>query len=138
MIYLIYGHDLSLTLILSFLSYLWINNWIDCCHDRYPVFRGVSGRVFKVTDLRITCPSSVWVWIPSGTLESFMWGSYPASLWNVGGTTQVPACAWNNARRGTWSLPPQEKLESRHITFAVLVQHKTPKKYPLCRPHLNI
>ena len=38
-----------------------------------------------------------------------MWVTYPASLQNVGGTTQMPTCAWNNARRGTWDLPPPVK-----------------------------
>ena len=58
-----------------------------------------------------------------------MWGSYPASLWNVDGSTQVPACAWNDAPRGNWGLPSPVKLESRYITFTVLVQPKTqPKK----------
>ena len=54
-------------------------------------------------------------------LDSFMWRSYPAILRNIGGSTQVPACAWNNAQRSTWGLPPPVKLESRHIT--VLVRH---------------
>ena len=31
---------------------------------------------------------------------SFMWGSYPASLGNVSGPTQVPTYAWNNAWMG--------------------------------------
>ena len=39
--------------------------------------------------LRITCHSLLCVWIPPGTLDSFMWGSYPASLLNVSGSTQV-------------------------------------------------
>jgi hypothetical protein len=38
-------------------------------------------------------------------LDSFMWGSYPASLRNVGGSTQVPVSAWNNARKGTRGFP---------------------------------
>ena len=70
----------------------------------------------------ITCPSPSWVRIMLGSLDSFMWGNYPATLQNVGGSTQVLARAWNNARRGTWGLPPRWKLESRHITFTVLVQ----------------
>ena len=32
--------------------------------------------------------------------------------------------AWNNALTDTWGLPPLEKLESRHITFTVLVRPK--------------
>jgi hypothetical protein len=35
--------------------------------------------------------------------------SYPASLQNVGGSTQVPVRTWNNARKGTWGLPPPVK-----------------------------
>jgi hypothetical protein len=34
----------------------------------------------------------------------FIWGSYPASLRNVGGSTQAPVRAWNNARKGAWGL----------------------------------
>ena len=41
----------------------------------------------------------------------------PFSLRNVGGSTHVSVCAWNNAWRVTWGLPPPVKLESRHITF---------------------
>ena len=39
-------------------------------------------------------------------IDSFMRGSYPASLWNVGGFTQTAPHAWNNAQWGTWGLPP--------------------------------
>ena len=51
--------------------------------------------------------------------------SYPAGLLNVGGSTQVPACDWNNVQRGTWGLPPPVNLESCRITFTLLVRHKT-------------
>jgi hypothetical protein len=44
---------------------------------------------------------------------------YPASLGNVGGSTQVPVRAWNNAQRGTLGLPPPVKLESRNILYCV-------------------
>ena len=47
-----------------------------------------------------------------GTLDSFMWGSYPASLQNFGGSSQLPACACINTRRDTWGLPPSVKWES--------------------------
>ena len=40
----------------------------------------------------------------------FMWGSYPASLRNVGGSTQLPDHAWYNVQRGTLCLPPTVKL----------------------------
>jgi hypothetical protein len=66
----------------------------------------------------------LWFWIPTGTLDSFMWGSYPASLWTVGYSTQVPVRAWNKAWKGTWSLPPPIKLERRHMTCTVLVWRK--------------
>jgi hypothetical protein len=67
--------------------------------------------------LQTTCPSSLWVRIQTGTLDSFMWGSYPASLRNVSGSTQVPIRAWNNARKGTWGLPPPVRLERRDMTY---------------------
>jgi hypothetical protein len=57
-----------------------------------------------------------------------MWGSYPASLRNVNGSTQVPVRAWNNARKGTWGLPPPVKLERRNITYTVLMWCKTQNK----------
>jgi hypothetical protein len=66
----------------------------------------------------------MWVRIPAGTLDSFMWGSYPASLRNVGCSTQVPVRVWNNARNGTWGLPPPVKLERRHMTYTVTVWRK--------------
>jgi hypothetical protein len=71
---------------------------------------------------------SLWVQILTGTLDSFMWGSYPASLRNVGGSTQVPVRAWNNARRGTWGLPPPVKLERRDMTYTVSMWRKTQNK----------
>ena len=57
----------------------------------------------------ITCPLSLWVQIPPDTLEFFMWGSYPAILQNVGGSTQVLTCAQKNAGKGTWGVPPPVK-----------------------------
>jgi hypothetical protein len=47
------------------------------------------------------------------------------SLWNVGGSTQVPVCAWNNAWKGILGLPLQVKLESCHMTYTMLVWLKT-------------
>ena len=89
--------------------------------------RGVRGRVVRVFDLlRVTCPSPLWVRIPQGTLNSFMWGSFPASLRNVDCSIQV------SARTGIWGLPPPEMLESRYITFTGLVRWKSqPKKIML-------
>jgi hypothetical protein len=66
--------------------------------------------------------------IPTGTLDSFMWGSYPASLRNVGGSTQVPVCAWNNPRKDTWDIPPPVKLERRDMTYTVSMWRKTQNK----------
>jgi hypothetical protein len=64
------------------------------------------------------------IWI----LDSLMGGSYPASLRNVGGSTQVPVRAWNNARKGTWGLPPPVKLERRDMTYTVSMRRKTQNK----------
>jgi hypothetical protein len=36
----------------------------------------------------------LWVRILTEILVSFMWGSYPASLGDIGGSTQMPICAW--------------------------------------------
>ena len=53
-----------------------------------------------------------------------MWGSYPASLWNLGGSTQMFARAWNNAQRDTLGFPPPVKQESLRIALTVLVRRK--------------
>jgi hypothetical protein len=60
-----------------------------------------------------------------------MWGSYLASLRNVGCSTQVPVCALNNARKGTWGLPPLVKLERRDMTYTVSMWRKTQNKQNL-------
>jgi hypothetical protein len=71
--------------------------------------------------------------IPTGTLDCFMWGSYPASLRNVSVSTQVPVCAWNNVQKSTWGLPPPVRLERRHMTYTVSVWHKTQlNKHIMC------
>ena len=88
---------------------------------------GVHGRVVRVVDLESLVPHHCGFESQQG-LDSFMWGSHPASLRNVGGSTQVPTCAWNNAQRGTWGLPPPVKMESCHITFTVLVWRKSQMK----------
>ena len=49
----------------------------------------------------VTCTSLLWVLIPPETVYFFTRGSYPASSRNVCSSTQVPARAWNNTRRGT-------------------------------------
>jgi hypothetical protein len=48
-----------------------------------------------------------------------------SSLRNVGGSTQVPARAWNNARIGTRGLPQPVKLERRRMTYTVSVWRQT-------------
>jgi hypothetical protein len=53
---------------------------------------------------------------------------YPASLRNVGGYIQVPVRAWNNARKGTWGLPPPVKLERRNMTYSLSMWRKTQNK----------
>jgi hypothetical protein len=83
----------------------------------------VLGRVVKVVDFKPLAPQSC-----TDTLDSFMWGSYPASLRNVGGSTQVPVRAWNNARKGTWGPPPPVKLERRDMTCTVSMWRKTQNK----------
>jgi hypothetical protein len=81
--------------------------------------QGVCGRMVKFLDFKPRNSSLLWVRIPKGTLDSSKCGSYPASLWNIGGSTQVPICTWNNALKGTWGLPPPVKLE--HMTCTVSV-----------------
>ena len=67
----------------------------------------------------ITCPSPLWFRIPLGTwillCEEAIQLAYGTSVIRV----------WNNARSGNWGLPLPEKLESRHITFTVLVRRIT-------------
>jgi hypothetical protein len=47
----------------------------------------------KLAKLQTTCPSPMWVRSSTGILDYFMFGSYPASKRNVGGTTQFPVRA---------------------------------------------
>jgi hypothetical protein len=49
-------------------------------------------------------------------------------LRNVGGSTQVPVRAWNNAQKGTWGLPPPVKLKRRDMTYIVSMWRKTQNK----------
>ena len=53
---------------------------------------------------------------PPGTLDYFMWESYPSGLLNIGGSTQ------NNALRVTWGLPPLVKAGGHHMTFTLLAR----------------
>jgi hypothetical protein len=77
------------------------------------------------------------VLIPTRTLDSLMWGSYPASLRNVVGSTQVPVPAWNNARKGTWRFSPPVKLKRRHMTNTVSVWRKTQSNKQTCSGAYN-
>jgi hypothetical protein len=40
----------------------------------------------------------------------------------------VPVRAWNNARKGTWGLPPPVKLERRDMTYTVSMWRKIQNK----------
>ena len=72
---------------------------------------GVHGRIVRVDDLE--SPATLLVWVLLRTLDSFLWGSYPAtcSLLNISGSTRVPAHAWNNAQSVTWGFPQLAELE---------------------------
>jgi hypothetical protein len=59
---------------------------------------GVRSRVVKGVVFRPFAPIRCTLRIPTGTLDSFMWVSYLASLRNVGCSTQVPVRTWNNER----------------------------------------
>jgi hypothetical protein len=61
----------------------------------------------------------------TGTLDSFMWGKYPANLWKVGCSTLVPVCAWIIVQKGIWGLPLLVKLECHSFTCTRLVWHTT-------------
>jgi hypothetical protein len=57
-----------------------------------------------------------------------LWGSFRARLRKNAGSTQVPACSWNNARRGNCGFSLQLRLESCHMIRFMLVRHKTDQK----------
>ena len=61
---------------------------------------------FRAIDFEYTLLSALCVRIKLGTLETFtwVWGSYPASLRNVVGFTQLYTHAWNNVRLDTLPL----------------------------------
>jgi hypothetical protein len=65
------------------------------CLQKYSVYWLM---ILYIIATQTTCPSPLWVRIPTGSLDSFMWGRYPASLRNVGGSTQVPIRARNYAQ----------------------------------------
>ena len=77
------------------------------------VCSGLRGWVVKVVGLESLplCPRLLWVRIPLRTLDSFMWGSYPGSLWNVCSPIQVPDRALNKAWRDRWGLPLPVKVK---------------------------
>jgi hypothetical protein len=88
----------------------------------------VCGRVVRVIDFKQFAPHLLWVGNLSGTSDSLMLGSFPASLRNVNGSTRV-ICAWNNAWRGTWGLSPPVKFEIHLMAYIVIVGCKAqPRK----------
>jgi hypothetical protein len=116
--YYIYQCDIRIETHFPVKDYSFIRFWCP--------FRSVNNFEFKLRGVRTGVraewlrlwssdhlPSPLLVRIPTETLDSFIWGSYPDTLWNVGGSTQVPVCAWNIARKDTGGLPPTVKLESR-------------------------
>jgi hypothetical protein len=67
-------------------------------HVYWMFLSGVRGHVVSVakslmTLTSTTCPSPLCVRISPSTLDSYMWGSYPAVLQNVGGSTEMSVCA---------------------------------------------
>ena len=55
--------------------------------------RDVHGQKVRFFVLESLGPQPQWIQILPWTLDSFMSGSYPVILRNVGGSTQVPANA---------------------------------------------
>jgi hypothetical protein len=85
---------------------------------------GVRGRVVKFVDFKPLALTAVGS-NPYRDLDSFMWGTYPASLRKVGGPTELPIRAWNNAQRGTCGVPSWVKLERRGMTYTVSMWRET-------------
>jgi hypothetical protein len=83
------------------------------------------GRVVKVVDFKTFAPYSCGSKSRQGLWILFMWGSYPASLRSIYGSTQVPVLAWNDTEKGTWGLSPPVKQERRHMTYTLSVWRKT-------------
>jgi hypothetical protein len=87
-------------------------NCVVICYDFFHfinIKRGLSVAEWLRSLTSNTLPLTLWVRIPTETLDS----------------TQVPVRAGNNARRGTWDLPPPLKLERRQMTYTVPVRRKT-------------
>jgi hypothetical protein len=108
---------------LSYVIYEKCVNHISCWHFKVKLID-----INYINWLQTTCPSPLWVRIPTGTWDSFMWGSYPASLRNVAGSTRVPVRVWYNARKGTWGLSLTVKQERRDMTYTVSMWRKTQNK----------
>ena len=51
-------------------------------------FFSISISIITPFILPLISPSRLWVQIPSGTIDSFIWGSFLVSLRNIGGSTQ--------------------------------------------------
>ena len=87
---------------------------------------GVRPQVVGVVDLKSLAHHRCGFNSCPGLWNLFMWGSYPASSWNIGDSTWVSSHAWNNTH--SRAFPPLVKLESRYITFTMLVRHKSQQK----------
>jgi hypothetical protein len=84
---------------------------------------GVHGRVVKFVDFKPFAPHRCG--FESRQELLILLCEEAIQLAGICGFTQVPACAWNNARRGTWGLPPPVELERRHMTYTVSVWRNT-------------
>jgi hypothetical protein len=105
-------------------------------YENYLIFLQICWIIFiqlEWSSFNKYATSPLWVRIPTGTLDSFMCGSYPASLRNIGGSTKVPV----RARRGTWGLPSPVKLKRRQMTYSVSVWLK-PQFNKQLKNQLNI
>jgi hypothetical protein len=85
----------------------------------------VRGRVVKVVDFKPLAPHRCGFESRQGLL---ILSCEEASLRNVSGSSQVPVRARNNARKGTWGLPPPVKLERHDKTYTVSKWRKTQNK----------
>ena len=96
-------------------------NWVS-------VNKNYSGSMTRFYWL-FTLPFAVVGLNSSRTLDSFIWGNYPAKLRDICCSTHVPICAWNNSGWGViWGLPPPVRLESRHITLQCWFNIKSNQK----------
>jgi hypothetical protein len=90
------------------------------------------GKHYSKTTLRSMTtnhlPSTSVSWRHASGFEFYMGENYPACLRNIGGSTQVPVCAWNNVQRGTLGLSPPVHLEICPLTYIVSVQCVKPNQ----------